>query len=330
MGGTSSSAGGGLGFVSDEKLRADVAVKLHSARKTAATQQAKDVRPTGRKPMPSAPKRPDPHSDRKAMADAFRAADQDKDGMVIFSEFKEAAKDVGFKTSDIRLKEAFNRFDKDKNGRIDVKEYLDFMSPLGGLQVAGIGLGISTTTMSVTSSAVQISPASPTSPARKGPQQEKKVVEQPAASLESSKVLAKVARAVYERELSLQKAFQRWDADGSGSLDLRELKKALDDLGFALGADGLRTVFAAFDVNGDGRLSCWELVQGLSGLGFEQSETKMLSPRGLRDEVLVPTEVASPEVTGLRARGGGKEEGKAERKREDEEEQQTEELPPKA
>ena len=73
----------------------------------------------------------------------------------------------------------------------------------------------------------------------------------------------KVAQVVFDRELNVRRAFQTWDANGSGDLDIGEFTSAMNSLGFSLDLVDAKHIFQLFDIDGDGRIKCWEFVRTL-------------------------------------------------------------------
>lgn len=63
-----------------------------------------------------------------------------------------------------------------------------------------------------------------------------------------------VAGEVYKQQINLRHAFKKWDADGSGGLDVNEFTSALNSLGFSIDLESARALFGAFDIDGNGRI----------------------------------------------------------------------------
>ncbi|CAL6014844.1 EF_hand domain-containing protein [Hexamita inflata] len=57
-----------------------------------------------------------------------------------------------------------------------------------------------------------------------------------------------------------EKAFKAIDADGSGNLDLDELKKAFDLLGLQLSRNQIQSIVDIVDTDGDGQMSLNEFI----------------------------------------------------------------------
>ncbi len=64
-----------------------------------------------------------------------------------------------------------------------------------------------------------------------------------------------------EQEEELRAQFALYDADGSGTLTLDELKQATKHLGLAKGE--VEKMFAQMDIDGNGEVTADEFVEGL-------------------------------------------------------------------
>lgn len=74
----------------------------------------------------------------------------------------------------------------------------------------------------------------------------------------------------------LRAVFARWDTDGTGTLQLDELKRAF----LAVGVEGdLEEAFATLDSDGDGLLTFEEFESGLPDAWREQIEVRRIRPR---------------------------------------------------
>ena len=73
----------------------------------------------------------------------------------------------------------------------------------------------------------------------------------------------------FDKELNIRKAFQTWDGDGTGDLDVSEFTAALNSLGFSLDLLDAQAIFKFFDIDGDGRIKCWEFVRTLGAFGVQ-------------------------------------------------------------
>ncbi len=104
--GQGGSANRGVGkALAEERVRAEIAVKLHMA--------------IG-----------DRESHRAVLEAAFNASDADGDGTIDFSEFCSTAAAIGVGVSEEELHFAFKKFDRNGDGSIEFKEVVDFMCPV--------------------------------------------------------------------------------------------------------------------------------------------------------------------------------------------------------
>ncbi|CAK9021390.1 Uncharacterized protein SCF082_LOCUS15328 [Durusdinium trenchii] len=77
---------------------------------------------------------------------------------------------------------------------------------------------------------------------------------------------ARIADAIFDKEVDLREAFKKWDRKNLGGLDETEFQGALSSLGFDASPEMVSAVFKVFDLKGDGRVSCWEFTRGLHNL----------------------------------------------------------------
>jgi Ca2+-binding EF-hand superfamily protein len=65
--------------------------------------------------------------------------------------------------------------------------------------------------------------------------------------------------------IGLKRQFKIMDSDGSGALDIREFKKALDDYKVGCTDDETNALFAIFDRNRDGTINFEEFIWAIVG-----------------------------------------------------------------
>jgi Ca2+-binding EF-hand superfamily protein len=90
--------------LAEERMRAEIAVKLHMA--------------VGGK-----------QGHRQALEQAFHASDADGDGSVDFAEFCSTAAAIGLGVSEPQLRSAFDKFDRNGDKSIEFEEVINFMCP---------------------------------------------------------------------------------------------------------------------------------------------------------------------------------------------------------
>ena len=108
---------------------------------------------------------------------------------------------------------------------------------------------------------------------------------------------------------SLRALFARFDTDGSGYIDLPELRQCVTELGCAMTDDELATAMAAIDVDSDGKISFIEFVAwwsgdkklgGNSGVMLAVMRAKMVASLALSDlesrRVNLPIDYLSSDV----------------------------------
>merc|ERR1719353_128458 len=81
-----------------------------------------------------------------------------------------------------------------------------------------------------------------------------------------------------------RQVFEEIDRDGSGAIDRREFKKALEQLGFELSSRVVKKLFQKFDKNYDGEITYKEFQKFAEGDDYERSsrDRGSRSSRGVR------------------------------------------------
>jgi Ca2+-binding EF-hand superfamily protein len=74
------------------------------------------------------------------------------------------------------------------------------------------------------------------------------------------------ARISAQQIRQMLQAFQRFDTNKSGTIEVRELAGAVQQLGFTLSADELRRTFVSMDRDGSGSIDLAEWIVSLSGM----------------------------------------------------------------
>eukprot|EP00282_Hemiselmis_andersenii_P018127 CAMPEP_0114158844 /NCGR_PEP_ID=MMETSP0043_2-20121206/27450_1 /TAXON_ID=464988 /ORGANISM="Hemiselmis andersenii, Strain CCMP644" /LENGTH=123 /DNA_ID=CAMNT_0001254663 /DNA_START=1 /DNA_END=369 /DNA_ORIENTATION=+ len=72
-----------------------------------------------------------------------------------------------------------------------------------------------------------------------------------------------IACGIFDKEIKLKKMFHKFDANGNGTLDVKEFRLAMESVGYDLTDDQLAEMFTAFDIDGNGKISFWEFVRSL-------------------------------------------------------------------
>ena len=179
-------------------------------------------------------------SHRAVLESAFARADGDKDGILQFHEFCSAAAAIGLGVSEYELRQAFERFDRNHDGTVEFAECVDFMCPV------------------IRSHADAQKAVAVGHLERMAANREKLV-----ATEDIEGAVFRVAETVFAKELNVRRAFQTWDANGSGDLDVSEFTAALNSLGFSLDLLDAKALFEVFDIDRDGRIKCWEFIRTL-------------------------------------------------------------------
>eukprot|EP00435_Cladocopium_sp_Y103_P056183 s11_g18.t2 len=218
---------GAVPSTADEKLRAEVAVKLHAAKCS----------------------RRDARSNKIVLEDVFNAVGPDSAGTVSFQQFKRASERLGMRVAEKQLKAAFSPFEVSHSGRFDCAEFIQFVCDDARPEP----------TRSESSSKPR--PSGPSGMASRP-----KDMLTDASEMGVRRSAARIADAIFDKEVDLREAFRSWDKKNLGGLDATEFQGALASLGFEATPETAAAVFTAFDLKGDGRVSCWEFTRGLHNL----------------------------------------------------------------
>lgn len=172
------------------------------------------------------------------------------------------ANSIGLGVGPRDLQAAFSQFDTSGDGQVDLEECVAILFPA---QITGREI-------------VATQHLARTSGAGRGKRLEE-------ANTNVLKAVKKIAKVIYEREINLRKQFKKWDKDGSQGLDVNEMAKALNEIGFSVTIEEATIIFDAFDLDGDQTISCWELVRGIGSLDpqIRMTEAQLERERGRRE-----------------------------------------------
>lgn len=176
--------------------------------------------------------------------ETMRRYDRDGDGSLQLDEFRVLAQEVRRHVQDAEA--SFAAHDTDRNGRIDVRELFSALSAMGLAETMEHAEGVMA----------------------------KFSVEQSRHGTLSLDEYRKVV----ERCRTFQKhksTFRRFDTDGNGSIDRRELFDALSALGLLTSQADAERVFAKFDADGSGSLQLPEFVKLADSIGQFKLEEHM-------------------------------------------------------
>lgn len=77
-------------------------------------------------------------------------------------------------------------------------------------------------------------------------------------SMGSDEAIAGRLRTIMQkRSAKVLTFFREWDADGSGTVTLKEFRRGIGHLGITASRERINKEFASFDLNGSGELELW-------------------------------------------------------------------------
>lgn len=160
--------------------------------------------------------------------DAFNIFDKDKDGTITREELKSVMLALGLNPSETEIMDMIDSADTDKNGVIDINEFISLMPSLTGDK----------------------SFAAPSSG--------------PASAAEKNSSTSSGSKDLTEEE-ELRKAFKEFDTNGDGVISPEELNQVMQSIGEKLTADEIQVIIQEVDNNGDGRIDYNEFCKIYSG-----------------------------------------------------------------
>eukprot|EP01012_Entosiphon_sulcatum_P056417 TRINITY_DN8007_c0_g1_i1.p1 TRINITY_DN8007_c0_g1~~TRINITY_DN8007_c0_g1_i1.p1 ORF type:complete len:1333 (-),score=361.12 TRINITY_DN8007_c0_g1_i1:6-4004(-) len=174
-----------------------------------------------------------------ALQEIFNKYDTDGSGSIELEEWREAMKDLGVAANDDVIEALFKRYDADGGGSIEYEEFIRYAQPSSQGEEAGTS-------------------------ERSRAEEVERITHNLKSVLQQKRGTA-----------ALKKLFEKYDSDGSGSLDVEEFAKTLRDLGVGKGArtEDLRAVFSRFDSDGSGSLEFMEFVNAVASTPAENRQT---------------------------------------------------------
>ena len=176
-----------------------------------------------------------------AILSVLRSLDYNGDGTLSRTELQQGIKHLGYDLLDSELDMLMRRFDADNNGSITYKEFLDAIARIEG---ENIGSGT-----------------------RRDVAAERALIREIRNSIAAG----------HRSEEALMIVFRAMDTDNSGTLNRREIRNALKQLGYELLESELDLLITRFDKNNDGLVDYQELVQELAQESAREIEERKRS-----------------------------------------------------
>ena len=220
------------------------------------------------------------------LIDLFREWDDDGNGAIDKKEMRQAIAALGYQAPKKAIDEFFDSIDKDGSGFIEYDEVKKALSD------KGIAEAQKKIEEQAKKEGRELKPrppkeAKPTGGRARGGQ----------GSMHSGTSLQQLCAFLAMNNVKLFELFREWDSDGNGSLDKKELKKALSTLGYHASKEDIDALFEMIDDSGDGQIDFSEWKRALNS--FLKGETP--SKRGDADAATAPRS----KKTGLKTKGGG-------------------------
>jgi len=191
--------------------------------------------------------------------------DANGDGTITYMEFCKACAAFGKSMSAKKMKDLFSKLDKDGSGTIEVAEFMtsDLMSwKIGGPTIADDGAGNRTHLAHQNKGHVRTFGTAADRRAGAAALNEKmKKRENVTSSIAMSMARSKLSGNRFASGTQIFKAFQFFDADGSGTLDEKEMAVAFKSLGIPLNQKVLTELMDSFDNDGNRSINYEEFVK---------------------------------------------------------------------
>ena len=190
-----------------------------------------------------------------------RSWDRNGDGVINKNEFRVAVRGYGFKEINVlEIDGLFDKIDNDKSGELDLSE---IKAALKKLQEQALNVGVSVDQEKAKSEAlIGVAQVFQTAAAATA---EYEAAAQKATQMKDNPSLGKrVGDAILKRNVKLGELVGQWDKDGNGAVDKKEFREQIHLMGIKVldhrEMDGL---FDSLDQNGDGSLDLDELKVAL-------------------------------------------------------------------
>ena len=168
------------------------------------------------------------HVSARKLREAFVETDINNSGDIDGREFKRAMKNLRVQLSNDEVRDIYDKFDKNGNGRLNYQEFMDLLGFDSPNPRQTVKRSMSRDSMALVETI-------------------RKRIEDAMGGRISSR--------------NLREAFEECDDDKSGDIDGREFKRAMRHLRVELSNDEVRDIYAKFDKNGNGRLNYREFSE---------------------------------------------------------------------
>jgi len=189
--------------------------------------------------------------DQKSAQEAFNRIDINRDGKISRDEMKNASLYNGSKLNPIEVEAIFALGDVNKDGEIDLQEFMSVMLPSAGFS------------SSFSSSNTQFRKVTSSSSSSKQSLSSVQTFSSSAAQSYSSTTTysSTTVSISFSNAGEVKRAFSKFDANGDGHLDKNELKQLLKSCGKSANDQEVDLLFRQGDVDGDGLIDIQEFVK---------------------------------------------------------------------
>ena len=190
-----------------------------------------------------------------------RSWDRNGDGVINKNEFRVAVRGYGFKEINVlEIDGLFDKIDNDKSGELDLSE---IKAALKKLQEQALNVGVSVDQEKAkTAALIGVAQVFQTAAAATA---EYEAAAQKATQMKDNPSLGKrVGDAILKRNVKLGELVGQWDKDGNGVVDKKEFREQIHLMGIKeIHPREMDSLFVSLDRNGDGSLDLDELKVAL-------------------------------------------------------------------
>ena len=187
---------------------------------------------------------------RDQIVEAFKKIDVDNDGNISVDEMRNAVFGCGSKLNPIEVDAIFSLGDINKDGAIDLEEFIGVMCPSAGFAEA-FHTSSNTQLMQMSSSSSSFQQSSSLQVSSSSSQSYSSTTTYTSTTLSVS----------FSNAGEVKQAFRKFDKNGDGHLDKNELKSLLINSGKKVSDQELELLFRQGDVDGDGLIDIQEFVK---------------------------------------------------------------------
>ena len=232
---------------------------------------AVDAAPAHAAPAAAPPAPAADHSSADDVERTFRRFDADRSGDIDVHELREALAALGLSTDSEQAAKIMARYDADRSGGLQLPEFRTLVEELREFKRKA--------------AAAHLPPATPATPEDNVEAAFRRADADGSGGIDEGELLVALNDLGLETDAAQARVvMQRYDADRSGTLELDEFRRLVQELkdfqarqraqqpgssGASQPADDIEATFRRFDVDGSGDIDVAELAQAMSALGVQ-------------------------------------------------------------